>query len=177
MRLNRGIGLAGLGPAIAILALLVGGPVGAQESLDSGKSGAQLFASDCAICHKTPQSVAKASGPFGVSGFLREHYTASRESAGIIAAYLDTFSRAPANRGPATKRTAKGDDKSKAAEKKSGAPKSGDSKSDKPVDAKTSQPKTSEPKPSEFKTNDILAPEPRSPAAPAAKPEKPEKSD
>ena len=41
---NRGIGLA-----MAVLALAAGERrPGAQENLDSGKTGAQLFASDCA---------------------------------------------------------------------------------------------------------------------------------
>ena len=188
MSLKHGMALAGLGPAWAIVALLAAGPAGAQESLDTGKSGAQLFASDCAVCHKNPQTLARSGGVFGLSNFLREHYTASRESAGAIAAYLESVGRAPAaNRPSATKRTAKGDDKSKGAEKKQTTPKSGDAKSSKPDDAKTSEPKTSEPKSSEpmssgpkmpeLKTNDILAPERRSPVAPAAKPETPEKSD
>jgi len=174
MGLNRGIG-----PAMLVLALVAAGPAGAQENLDTGKSGAQLFASDCAACHKTPQAVARGGGMLGLSNFLREHYTASRESAGIIAAYLDTFSRAPApaNRAPAGKRTAKGDDKGKVGEKKPGAPKSGDAKSGDGQSGKTSEPITSEPKTTEPKTGDIMAPEPKSrpaPKPPEAAPNKPD---
>ena len=189
MSLSRGNGVVGLQLAMPVLALLAAGPAGAQENLDSGKSGAQLFASDCAICHKTPQTVARGGGTLGLSNFLREHYTASRESAAAISAYLDSFSRAPApaNRAPPAKRTTKGDDKSKSGEKKTGT-----AKSDRPADTKTSEPKTSEPKTSEPKTSepktgDIMAPEPKSPGAkaaepkapdaPATKPDKPEKSD
>jgi len=117
------------------------------------------------------------------SGFLREHYTSSRESAAIIATYLESFGTppAPGKRTGATKRTGKGDEKAKGDEKKA-EPKSGETKSvkpdktDKPPEAKTSGPKTSEPK-SEPKPPDAKASEPKPAAAPAAKPDKPEKSD
>jgi hypothetical protein len=61
---------------------------GAQEDLDRGKTPAQLYASGCATCHKSPQSVAKTNSIFGLESFLSEHYTTSRESAGLLAAYL-----------------------------------------------------------------------------------------
>src|SRR6185437_3466214 len=83
MGVNRGTGLA-----MAILALGLAGPVAAQESLDAGKTGPQLFASDCALCHKSPQSFAKSGGLFGLSGFLKQHYTASQETANVVAKYL-----------------------------------------------------------------------------------------
>jgi hypothetical protein len=164
MGFNRGIGLA-----LAVLALALAAPAGAQESLDSGKTGAQLFASDCAICHKNAASLAKAGGQFGLANFLLQHYTASRQSAAIIAAYVDSVARAqaPGRRPAATKRTAKGDEKAKAGDNKLGTAKPGDAKSGKPAAAKTSEPKTAEPKTSE----------PKADAAPAAKPDKPEKSD
>ena len=183
MGFNRGIGLA-----IAVLALALAAPAGAQENLDSGKTGAQLFASDCATCHKSPAGLSKAGGLFGLSGFLREHYTASRESAATIAAYLESFGPAPGKRTGATKRSAKGDEKAKAGEKKA-KPKSDEEKSEKP--GKTAKPvetKTSEPKviraddrakvgrrrrPKEPKAKDAKS----SAAKPAAKPDKPEKSD
>ncbi len=87
-----------------MLALYCVGPALAQENLDSGKTGAQLYASDCAICHKTPAGLTKNSGIMGLDGFLREHYTASRESAGAIAAYLQSVDKGPA---PTTKRNAR----------------------------------------------------------------------
>ncbi len=43
---------------------------------------AQLFASDCAICHKSPAALSKAGGLFGMESFLRQHYTASRRIRG-----------------------------------------------------------------------------------------------
>ncbi len=167
--INRGTGLA-----MAGLALALAGPAAAQESLDAGKTGAQLFASDCALCHKSPQGLAKSGGLFGLSGFLKQHYTASQQSANVVAKYLESLPDAPASakRPAATKRTAKDDDKAKPDEKKSGAAKSGEAKSTtKPTDSKTAEPKPEDAKPAE----------PKADAAPAAKPEdkpeKPEKSD
>ena len=53
----------------------------------SAKPPAQLFASDCtgAGCHKGPQGLGKSIGIGGLAGFLREHYTNSRESAAALA--------------------------------------------------------------------------------------------
>ena len=70
------------------MALSAVGPAAAQENLDAGKSGAQLYASDCLICHKSAQSFAKGLSGGGLEGFLRKHYTASRELAAAITAYL-----------------------------------------------------------------------------------------
>jgi outer membrane biosynthesis protein TonB len=178
------------------LALALAAPAAAQENLDSGKTGAQLYAADCAICHKSAQALKKSGGIFGLSSFLREHYTASRESAAAIASYLDSVASPPAQKKPAgaTKRTAKGDEKAKADEKKA-TPKSGDAKSekpekkDKPTEAKTSEPKSeskgepkseakpSEPKSGEAKPAEAKTKDSKPAAAPAAKPDKPEKSD
>ncbi len=112
---NRSIGLA-----MAVLALAVAAPAVAQENLDLGKTGAQLYAADCAICHKSPQALNKSGGLFGLSGFLREHYTASKESAATIANYLQSIGNAPAanKRTGASKRSAKGDEKTKSGEEK-----------------------------------------------------------
>ena len=171
-----------------VVVILAAAPAGAQENLDSGKSGAQLFASNCALCHKSAQALRKSGGPLGLSGFLREHYTSSRESAAIIATYLESLGTpsAPGKRTGATKRTGKGDEKAKVDEKMA-EPKSGETKSvkpdkiGKPPEPKTSEPKNSEPKTSEPKSEpkppDAKASEPKPDAAPAAKPDKPEKPD
>ena len=145
----KGFKRRGIGLAAGLLALALAAPAAAQENLDSGKTGAQLYAADCAICHKSAQALKKSGGIFGLSSFLREHYTASRESAAAIASYLDTVGNPPAQKkaAGATKRRAKGDEKAKADEKKAKA-KSGDAKSekpdkkDKPGEAKTSEPKS-----------------------------------
>src|SRR5262245_16215127 len=66
---------------IGISAVCFAGVASGQESLDRGKSPAQLFASHCSACHKSPQGLAKSGGLFGIEGFLREHYMTSRETA------------------------------------------------------------------------------------------------
>ena len=159
----------GIWAAIGLMALCQAGTAGAQESLDQGKSPAQLFASDCVICHRSPQGLARAGGIFGLDSFLREHYTASRETATALANYLKAMDSGPAGR--ASKRAAKSDDKAKTGEKKRpGAV-------EKPA-ARTAEPKTSAPKSSESKPTEILAPEPKSPTpASEAKPAESGKSD
>ena len=77
-----------VGLAVAALALLVAGPALAQEDIDAGKTPAQLYAQDCAICHKTPHGLTKVGGLLALQNYLRVHYTASRQSAAAIAAYL-----------------------------------------------------------------------------------------
>jgi hypothetical protein len=165
IRFYRGILLAG-----GILAAAGTLPALAQDNLDAGKTPAQLYAADCAICHKTPQGLNKGGGIFGLSGFLREHYTASREAASAIAAYVQSVDKGPAPAKKPGKRTAKGDDKSKSAKPneakpeqiKAGEPKSAVPKAEpkspkadektgdaKPAESKTSGAKASEPKPAE----------------------------
>ncbi len=145
---------------VAIFALGFSGAAQAQESLDAGKSGAQLFASDCVICHKSPQGLTKSGGLFGLDSFLREHYTASRESAGAIAAYLNAVDRAagPSDRGRAKRGEGKSESKgkksgSKSSDKKSDDTKSGDTKSGdtKPGDSKSGDSKSGDSKPSDSK--------------------------
>jgi hypothetical protein len=66
--LRRGIGLA-----FGIWALSGLGMAHAQENLDAGKTAAQLYASDCAICHKSPRGLSKVPGILGLQSFLQEH--------------------------------------------------------------------------------------------------------
>ena len=80
--------LSGIRLTVSSLALCLASSAGAQVNLGRGKTGAQLYASNCAACHKSPQSVSKATGIFGLESFLREHYTTSGESAAAIATYL-----------------------------------------------------------------------------------------
>jgi hypothetical protein len=159
VRIDRGC-IIGLG----LLALAAARPAAGQENLDLGKSAAQLYASDCAICHKSPNGLTKGGGVFGLSGYLREHYTASRESAAAIAAYLESIDKGPptAPKRPPTKRTAKGDDKGKPG-------KPGDANV---VVTKPALTKPAEPKPAEAKGGDIKSGEPTSgePKAGGSKP-------
>ena len=85
--------LSGVRLTVSSLALCVVTSAAAQSSLDKGKTGAQLYASTCAGCHKSPQGVTKTTMVFGLDSFLREHYAASPESAATIAAYLKGLER------------------------------------------------------------------------------------
>ncbi len=159
----------------AVLALFIAGQAAAQEDLDSGKTPAQLYASNCAICHKTPHGLSKAGGPFGLQGFLREHYTASRQAAAAIAAYVDAVDRGapPAERGP--KRAAKPKEAGKPGEAKASKAKA-EPKAEPKNDEKGSEPAKPQDKPAEAKPSDAAPAEQKPVEAkvdagkPAAKP-------
>ena len=94
-------------PSVTFCALsvaLVSTGVRAQTDLDAGKSGPQLFAQDCAACHRSPQGLLKNISSFGLVGFLRQHYTSSSASANTVAAYLQGV----ANARPADPKKGKG---------------------------------------------------------------------
>jgi cytochrome c len=120
--------------------LAAAGVASAQENLDAGKSGAQLYQSNCAICHKSAQALDKSGGGlFGLESFLREHYTSSRESAAAISAYLNTVGGGPAQAHPVRK---------KAGKKKEAKPETKpDAKDGKPAEAKPEEEKPDEKKP------------------------------
>lgn len=165
----------GIGAAVSTVVLCIAGVAGAQENLDQGKTPAQLFASNCSICHKSPQGLAKAGGILGLDSFLREHYTASKESAGALAAYLKSMDTGPAAPGRATKRSAKGDEKAKSDEKKKAGAKGSEQKGTEKKPETAAEPKTSESKPVETKPSDgrpadIVAPEPKSGEAKSSPP-------
>jgi hypothetical protein len=176
--------LARIGGLALTLAFGLAVPAGAQENLERGKSPAQIYASDCAICHKSPQGLSKAGGLFGLQSFLREHYTSSRETAAALAAYLEAVDRAapPAQRGrtTTTKRAPKTDKKPEAGEAKSGE-KPGEAKpAAAPAQAKAPEAKPSEPKaeatPTEAKPAEAKPAEAK-PAEAKPEPAKPEKSE
>jgi hypothetical protein len=60
----------------------------AQVNIDQGKTPAEVYANDCGACHKTPRGLAAGKNSLMLSSFLREHYTASREQAAALAAYV-----------------------------------------------------------------------------------------
>jgi hypothetical protein len=143
--LTRNFVLAG-----GIMIALAAGPACAQDNLDAGKTPAQLYTSDCAICHKTPHGLGKN----GTESFLREHYTASRESARAIASYLRENGGGTlpsAKRAHPVKRA--GEEKAKPGEAKSHERKSATAKTgkEKSGEAKSEEPKTGKPKGKEAK--------------------------
>lgn len=162
--LNRG-----MRQAAGVLALLWVVPASAQENLYGNKTPAQIFASDCAICHKSPQGLSKAGGPLGLGleGFLREHYTASRESAAAIAKYIQSVDTAPAPDKNTKRSASKPGAKKPGDGKAAGSKRSGEPKGDAKTEVKT------EAKPE-------AKPEPKSEAKPQSKPAEaatPEKSE
>ena len=82
-------------------------PVTSRGENFSAKPPAALFASDCtgAGCHRGPQGLGRSMGIGGLAGFLREHYTNSRESAAALANYLQKL---PAGQQPREARTPPG---------------------------------------------------------------------
>src|SRR5215467_4417841 len=81
--------------SVGLLTVAVGlcaAPAVAQD-FSAGKTAAQLFASDCSACHKSPGGLAKGQSASSLTSFLRGHYTTKPESAAALAAYL----MAPAN--------------------------------------------------------------------------------
>ena len=153
---------------LAGLVILVSvAPASAQDILDRGKSAQQIFASDCSVCHKTPQGLAKSGGLFGLQGFLREHYTASRETAALLARYLEAAGEPPAaDPKKQPRRTAKPSDP------KPSDPKPSDNK---PAEAKPAEAAPSDNKPADNKTADKpeakieAKPEPKSESKPEPK--------
>jgi hypothetical protein len=86
-----------------VLIVLGGTPARAQD-FTAGKTPAQLFSSDCAECHRTPNGLAKNRDLKTLAGFLREHYTTKSDTAGSLAAYVSGFAGA----GPADVRNRAG---------------------------------------------------------------------
>jgi hypothetical protein len=74
--------------SVAVLASLFWAGSAAAQDYDAGKTGPQLFASDCSACHKGPGGLAKGRDKGGLTSFLKEHYTSKQESAALLAAYL-----------------------------------------------------------------------------------------
>lgn len=69
-------------------ALLLGLCPARAENLDAGKSPQALFTGTCSACHASPRGLGKNMSASSMASFLREHYTASPQSAAAIAAYV-----------------------------------------------------------------------------------------
>jgi hypothetical protein len=78
----------GVAPAIGLLIVLAPAMAQAQTNIDQGKSPAEIFANDCATCHKSARGLANGRGSSGLASFLVEHYTASKDQAAALAAYV-----------------------------------------------------------------------------------------
>ncbi|MFZ1922852.1 MAG: hypothetical protein WAU57_14580 [Xanthobacteraceae bacterium] len=117
----------------------------AQVNIDAGKSAAEIYASDCATCHKTPRGLAAGKNSLMLSSFLREHYTASGDQASALAAYV--LGAGGAEPAPKQKPDT---EHARAEEPRTGEPRTGEPKS---AESKSGQPKTAEAKPEQPKTS------------------------
>jgi mono/diheme cytochrome c family protein len=79
----------GLPSLIVVVVALTGASARAQD-LDHDKSGAKLFATTCADCHRSARGLAKGRFSWTLSYFLRQHYTSSAASAQSLADYLQS---------------------------------------------------------------------------------------
>lgn len=80
----------------------------AQTDLNAGMTPSQLFAANCAACHRSPQGLARGRDPYALAGFLRDHYTTRPTTAGAIASYLASIRSAAPARPPAAQDPAAG---------------------------------------------------------------------
>jgi hypothetical protein len=78
--------------AVPALALTAG--TGLAQDFTAGKTPAQLFASDCSACHRSPDGLGKKYNAGSLTGFLRAHYTTKQETAGSLAKYVMGFAAA-----------------------------------------------------------------------------------
>ena len=78
----------GVAPTIGVFMALLPAMAQAQTNIDQGKSPAEIFANDCATCHKSARGLANGRGSSGLASFLVEHYTASKDQAAALAAYV-----------------------------------------------------------------------------------------
>jgi hypothetical protein len=163
---------------VALLAAVIGLTLcnlraDAQENLDRSKTPAQLYVSDCAECHRNPKTVMKTIPPGSLAGYLREHYTASRESAGALASYLISVNAGSGTASPRSASPGRVQGRPAASGAKPAAPEASKEKAAGPA-AKPDQagpPRPPEPV-SESKTPAPADARPQPPAdAPASKPE------
>ena len=163
----------------------------AQTNIDQGKSAAEIFTEDCAACHKTTRGLANGRNNLTLSIFLREHYTASRDQAAALAAYvLNSGGNAPApkptvehatqdpkTKGQETKGQETKGQETKGQETKGQEAKGQEAKGQeiKGPELKGAEPKGPEPKGQEARTTPPIVPQPRgqeetAPTEPAAAP-------
>ena len=75
--------------SLTITVALMGGTAQAED-LEQGKSGAELFAANCAHCHHSPRGLAKDRFSWTLSRFLQQHYTSGSASAQALTAFLQS---------------------------------------------------------------------------------------
>ena len=73
---------------VAVPAMLAISSDAQAQNLEAGKSASQIFANSCSACHRSQRGLLKTVPPGSLSGFLREHYTTSKDMAQQMSAYL-----------------------------------------------------------------------------------------
>jgi hypothetical protein len=68
----------------------------AQNTINEGRSPAQIFGAVCANCHASPRGLGRQVGAAQLPNYLRQHYTTSREQAAALAGYVASFAGQPA---------------------------------------------------------------------------------
>ena len=155
--------------AVAVAFAAAPPPTVAQTNIDQGKSPAEIFATDCAACHKSIRGLAAGKNSLTLSSFLREHYTSSRDQAAAMASYV----LSNGGNAPAAPNTNSRSGRAAIEEPKTSGPKSAEPKSSEP---KPSEPRSAEPKPAEPKPSARAAravPKPGELAPANARPQRP----
>lgn len=75
-------------PALVLFAALAPPLAHAQVNIDQDKTPAHIWASDCAVCHKSMRGLANGRGRSALTEFLSEHYTSNEQEAAALAAYV-----------------------------------------------------------------------------------------
>jgi hypothetical protein len=91
MAAHRGFGgivIRGLAATLGLAIAWMPAMARAQVNIDQDKSPAQIYAGDCAACHKSIRGLANGRSEGSLAGFLSEHYTASAKEAAAVAAYV-----------------------------------------------------------------------------------------
>lgn len=169
---------------VAALAAAMAVAAQAQTNIDQGKSSAEIFATDCATCHKSTRGLAAGKNSLTLTGFLREHYTASSAQAAALAAYVlgagGNEAPARAKKPEPARATATGEEPKREEPKTAARPAPAAAKPE-PEQAKPeAQPATAsrEPKPEEAAPAPNPAPTVATPAiSPAPTPVSPEKTE
>lgn len=82
--MRRTLGLAAV--SFALVAAVTGEAV--AQNLEAGKSPGQVFSQTCTACHRSPRGLLRSVPPGSLPGFLREHYTTSRDMAQQLSGFL-----------------------------------------------------------------------------------------
>lgn len=92
--------------AVAFAFGCVGAIPATAQNLEAGKPPSQIFSSTCSLCHKSSRGLLKSVSPGSLPGFLRQHYTTSRDMAAAMSAYV--LSNGAANAAPGGNLTRQG---------------------------------------------------------------------